>query len=83
MKPHLQTLATDDTARAEIVEHLRCASEILDGSAIARWGADAASKVAAQVAPLLLAHAQGLCDHARVSPDGRCRYCRAEMPDEA
>jgi hypothetical protein len=75
-KPALERLDTDDTARAEFVEELRCAAALLDGSEPeslldARIRTNISFKVACRLRDL----AQQLCDHARTSSDGSCRYC--------
>jgi hypothetical protein len=60
--------------KAETVEALRASAE-----ALARWGEPTALR---HVMPLMRI-ARNLCEHARISPDGRCRYCGKRLAAEA
>ena len=68
------TFLDDDTARGRLVEHLRCAHGILTQSGT-DYGPEMPVRVSFVTAAALLDAAQRLCEHARVSSDGRCRYC--------
>jgi hypothetical protein len=74
----LASIANDDGARAVLVEDLRCAAAMLDGSA-PDFGEATNIKSAFRIAAKLRDAAQRLCDHTRATPDGRCRYCEALM----
>ncbi len=84
----LHAIATDEKTRAELVEPLRFAASILENDQLAESlgyylhcrreapeSAAAAAFTAAATARQLRDLAQRLCDHARISADGSCRYC--------
>jgi len=81
----LALIESDPEFRAKLVETLRLVASLLDGShpfdpvdeseLLARLGY--------QMAPRVREYAQRLCDHCRVSSDGRCRYCELLMAEGA
>lgn len=76
----LDLLDTDDRERGRLVEALRASAAILDGSS--PWGDHLDEVVGLQLAPKLRDMAQRLCDHARISSDGTCRYCDVLLDTE-
>ena len=74
----LAELTTDGDARAHLVEALRHAAATLDGTGRA-FDELTVARVGPKVAAVLRDAAQRLCDHARTSNSGRCRYCETLM----
>ena len=72
---------TARVADHDVVETLRAAAGLLDGTDTTMFapGTDELSRlrIAIRLAAALRDMGQRLCDHARVRPDGRCRYCEA------
>lgn len=76
----LEKLARDDERRALLVAELRCAASLLEGSEPeASYARDIQVQAGFTIACRLRDLAANLCDHARLEPDGRCRYCRARV----
>jgi hypothetical protein len=78
----LRQLAENDDDRARHVEVLRHAAALLTETGIELSG-EMRVRVAHRLAVDLRDAAQRLCDHARVSGDGRCRYCETLIVEGA
>lgn len=75
----LRHLGENSEARACLVEDLRCAATLLDGT-YADDDVVIKERVSQKTARRLREVAASLCDHARTH-GAHCRYCEAVLPD--
>ena len=79
----LAALASGDRTRPDLVESLRAAAARIEDTAhLSSFGSATGAEVPGAIvnahhtiAAQLRDAAQRLCDHVRISSDGRCRYC--------
>jgi cytochrome c5 len=75
---YVSELTTSDDARSKLVAVLRESADLLTGtSGTAQAPEHVRVPIAYQLAQQLLDAASQLCDHNRISGNGRCRYCHA------
>jgi hypothetical protein len=77
---YLDLLANDDRHVGHMVEVLRCAASILRGEC---YSEETREIVSLKLAEEIRDMAQHLCVHARVSSDGKCRYCELLLAQES